>query len=313
MKPYKIAVNLEWTSKCNARCVMCPQDRIQHQQLMTEQTFHKALERLSPEDVFRTVIAGYGEPTTHPKFMQFVSAVRDHPAHFDMVSNGQLLDVERLKHLDGSIGQLVISFSSISPDVYQQVHVNLDLDKVKENICNAQKTFKKTRLTISLTPLQECIETLPQTIQWLKNNGVTSLSMSPTLYNRGGNITDHAISSRRLRDIIETHELHSQELDFVPSIKDTLLQTLKNRFKCLPRNSDLFITSSGKYLYCYNDVSHGHTIGDIHSINIREAVSIREKLPAINELCDNCNMRNRYRPAEIFQVGAKYILKQIRA
>ena len=63
---YKVAVNFEWTSKCNARCIMCPQDMIEHPQLMMADTFYKALERINTDDVFRTVIAGYGEPTTHP-------------------------------------------------------------------------------------------------------------------------------------------------------------------------------------------------------------------------------------------------------
>ena len=29
MKTYKVAVNLELTSKCNARCIMCPQEMIE--------------------------------------------------------------------------------------------------------------------------------------------------------------------------------------------------------------------------------------------------------------------------------------------
>ena len=57
MKTYKVAVNLELTSKCNARCIMCPQEMIEHPQLMTTNAFCKALERINTDDVFRTVIA----------------------------------------------------------------------------------------------------------------------------------------------------------------------------------------------------------------------------------------------------------------
>jgi len=114
VKPYQLAVNMEWTSKCNARCLMCPQYLIAHPQRMTRETFSQALRRISPDRVFRTVIAGYGEPTTHPDFMHFVSEIGEHPGRFDMVSNGQQLDEQRLKHLDGNIELLVISFSSIN-------------------------------------------------------------------------------------------------------------------------------------------------------------------------------------------------------
>jgi MoaA/NifB/PqqE/SkfB family radical SAM enzyme len=309
---YKVAVNFEWTSKCNARCIMCPQDMIERPQLMTVNTFYKALARINTNDVFRTVIAGYGEPTTHPRFMEFVSAIGDHPGRFDMVSNGQLLDEKRLKHLDGKINLLVISFSSINADVYRSVHVKLDHEKVKANIVQARKVLKKTSLAISLTPLVECIETLPETIRWFHKQGVEQLTMSPTLYNRAGTMEQHKHATERLREIIREYHLHSQELDFVPSVKDIVLQFRHNRFRCIPRNSDLFITASGDYLYCYNDISHKQTFGHIDLLSIRKALNKREQMKAIPEICENCNMRNRYKMGEVASVAAHYLYGKAR-
>ncbi len=309
---YKVTVNLEWTSKCNARCIMCPQEMIERPQLMTVNTFYKALERINTDDVFRTVIAGYGEPTTHPGFMGFVSAVGDHLGRFDMVSNGQLLDEKKLKHLDGKINQLVISFSSINADVYRSVHVKLDHEKVKANIILARRVLKKTSLAISLTPLVECIETLPETIRWFHKQGIEQLTMSPSLYNRAGTMEQHKHATERLREIIRTYHLHSQELDFIPSVKDFILQYWHNRFRCIPRNSDLFITASGDYLYCYNDISHKQTFGHIDQLSIRNALDIREKMKAIPEICKNCNMRNRYKLGEVTSVAAHYLYGKAR-
>ncbi len=79
MSAYRIVVNMEWSSKCNARCAMCPQTMIENPKLMTDDIFFRALERINPKDVFRTVIAGYGEPTTHPRFMEYVTTVGEHP------------------------------------------------------------------------------------------------------------------------------------------------------------------------------------------------------------------------------------------
>ncbi len=309
---YKVAVNFEWTSKCNARCIMCPQDLIEHPQLMTADTFYKALARINTDDVFRTVIAGYGEPTTHPRFMEFVSAIGDHPGRFDMVSNGQLLDEKKLRHLDGKINLLVISFSSINADVYRSVHVKLDHEKVKANIGLARRVLKKTSLAISLTPLAECIETLPGTIGWLHKQGIEQLTMSPTLYNRAGTMEQHKHATERLREIIREYHLHSQELDFVPSVKDFLLQFWHNRFRCIPRNSDLFITASGDYLYCYNDISHKQTFAHIDQLSVRKALNKREKMTAIPEICENCNMRNRYKTGEVARVAAHYLYGKAR-
>ncbi len=308
IKPYKIAVNFEWTSKCNARCVMCPQSLIEQPQLMKDDIFYKALGRINSDDVFRTVIAGYGEPTTHPGFMEYISAVGEHPVRFDMVTNGQLLDEKRLKHLDGKLELLVISFSSIDPDIYRQVHVNLNQEQVKENIILAQKHLTKTQLGISLTPLAECIETLPKTIKWLKSKGVKLLTMSPTLYNRAGSMDEHDHSSNKLREIINQYGLHSQELDFVPSLADILKQTLKNKFRCIPRNSDLFIASNGSYLYCYNDISHKHVLSHVDTTSIRDVLQEREKSALIPEICNTCNMLHRYKFRENINVIRKMLI-----
>lgn len=307
MNHYRIAVNVEWTSKCNALCPMCPRDLIESPQLMTSETLKQVLDRLTPKDVFRAVIAGYGEPTTHNRFLEFVDQLRGHPVRFDMVSNGQQLDAERLKHLDDAIGMLLLSFSSIDPDVYEKVHANLDQKRVMENIQMAQKLLVRTKLAISLTPMPECLPSLPDTIAWLRAQGVETITMSPTLYNRGGSLKGHEFATENLRQIIKQYRLRSQEFDFVPGIPDVFQQWRCNRFKCVPRNVDLLIAATGDYLYCYNDVKHEHPIGSISSLGIREALEKREAMEAIPDLCDGCNMRNRYGAGELIKAGASYV------
>jgi len=313
MSSYRIAVNVEWTSKCNALCPMCPRDLIANPMLMKETTWRKTLERLTPQDVFRAVIAGYGEPTTHTKFFEFVDDMRGHPIRFDMVSNGHQLDAERIRHLDGAIDLLLVSFSSIDPEVYQRVHVNLDQARVMENIQTAQKLFKKTKLAISLTPMPECLPSLPDTIAWLHAQGVETLTMSPTLYNRGGSLTEHELATGKLRQLIRQHQLRSQEFDFVPSVQDVFQQWLSNRFKCVPRNIDVFIASSGDYLYCYNDVAHKHPIGNVAEMSIREVLARREGMPLIPELCNGCNMLGRYDSKELVKAGISYARAKLKA
>ena len=313
MSNYRIAVNVEWTSKCNALCPMCPRDLIENPMLMKEQTWRQVLERLNPQDVFRAVIAGYGEPTTHTRFFEFVDDMRGHPIRFDMVSNGHQLDAERIRHLDGAIDLLLVSFSSIDPEVYKRVHVNLDQARVMENIRTAQQLFKHTQLAISLTPMPECLPSLPDTIAWLRAQGVETLTMSPTLYNRGGSLQEHELATEKLRQLIRQHHLRSQEFDFVSSVRDVLKQWRSNRFKCLPRNIDVFIASSGDYLYCYNDVKHEHHIGHVAEMGIRELLERREGMAMIPELCSGCNMLNRYDAKELVKAGLSYARAKLQA
>ena len=313
MSNYRIAVNVEWTSKCNALCPMCPRGLIEYPQLMTEPTWRQTLERLTAQDVFRAVIAGYGEPTTHTKFFEFVDDMRGHPIRFDMVSNGHQLDAERIRHLDGAVDLLLVSFSSIDPEVYQRVHVNLDQARVMENIRTAQRLFKHTKLAISLTPMPECLPSLSDTIAWLRAQGVETLTMSPTLYNRGGSLQEHELATEKLRQLIQQHHLRSQEFDFIPGVWDVLQQWRSNSFKCVPRNIDIFIAASGDYLYCYNDVKHEHPIGHVANLSIREVLAKREGMALIPELCNGCNMLGRYDAKELVKAGFSYARAKLKA
>ncbi len=136
--------------------------------------------------------------------------------------------------------------------------------------------------------------------------------MSPTLYNRGGSLTEHELASEKLRQLIEQHRLRSQEFDFVPSVRDVLRQWRSNRFKCVPRNIDVFIASSGDYLYCYNDVAHKHPIGNVANMSIREVLARRETMTSIPELCDGCNMLNRYGAKELVKAGVSYLRTRLK-
>lgn len=307
MSPYRVAINVEWTGKCNARCVMCPREAMPRPEQMQIETYRRVVERLRPEAVFRAVIAGYGEPTTHPRFDDLIEITRGATVPVDMVTNGQLLDEPRLRRLDGTLNALIVSFSSVVPEVYERVHVNLDHDRVMGNIATAQRVLRRTRLAISLTPLSSCLDTLPRTIAWLRAQGVALLTMSPTLYDRAGAWGAQDDAAARLRGIIRRFGLRSQELDFIPSVADIVRQWRANRHRCIPRNADLAIAADGSYQYCFNDIRRRHAIGRVDTMSVREALAIREREPEDPRLCADCGIRRRYGARELLAVARHYL------
>lgn len=307
MSNYRVAVNIEWTGACNARCSMCPREAMAQAQHMSAETYQQVLQRLEPKDVFRAVVAGYGDPTVHPEFMRFLDMTSSAKVPIDLVTNGERLDHERLQALDGIIGTLLISFSSIDPDIYNRVHAGLDQQKVMQNIILAQRILRKTSLAVSLTPLSECIATLPETIAWLRSHGINNLTMSPTLYDRAGSLSESDSASDKLRAVIRRFGLHSQEYDFVPSIANVLGQLRANKFKCLPRNSDLAISADGNYQYCFNDLARRHPMGSVQMLGVREVLALREPTAPDPDMCADCSTRSRYTPVEFLQATAGYI------
>lgn len=306
MSRYRIAVNVEWTAACNARCVMCPREVMARPRHMSLETYRQVLSRLHPKDVFRAVVAGYGDPTLHPRFDDFLAATHAAAVPVDMVTNGERLDAARLRALDGVLHTLTVSFSSIVPEVYRRVHVGLDQARVMENLRTAQDLLRHTRLVVSLTPLADCIATLDQTVAWLHGHGIHRLSMSPSIYNRAGTMDTDDPAAPRLRQVIRRYRLHNQELDFVGSLGDVIGQWRANRFRCLPRNSDLAIAADGNYQYCFNDVRRIHPLGHVANLSVREILALRERTAADPRLCDTCSSRTRYRPAEFLQAAAGY-------
>lgn len=87
-------------------------------------------------------------------------------------------------------------------------------------------------------------------------------------------------------------------------------QWSSNKFKCIPRNTSLFISSVGN-MYCYNDMAHNHTLGNVADMSVREAIRLRERTQAEGDLCTNCNMLGRYQGKELLQVAASYFRNQL--
>ena len=312
--PYRVVVNWEWTSKCNARCAMCPRHAITEPTVSKESSFEQTLARLDPKDVFRCVIAGYGEPTTHPLFDRYMRRLQGHPVNFDMATNGSRLSEARLEAMDGVLRTLMISFSSIDPEIYQSVHTNLDQQAVMDNIVAASRVLKKTRLVINLSPTRECLDTLDETVGWLRANGANDLHMSPTYYDRAGaQQTGGQPDTERLRAAIRQHRLGSQETAFIPGASEILRQWRANRVKCMPRNTNMLISATGDYTYCFNDISESHSLGQVGEISLREAIRRREAMEEEGRLCAQCNLRSRYGPKEIGRVAVSYLKAQLAA
>ncbi len=179
MSEYRVAINLELTTACNARCVMCPRAAVPAPRHMSAATFEAALARITPRDAFRVVLAGYGEPSVHPDFDAFLARLRGHPVPFDLVSNGERLTEQRLRRLDGVLHGLIVSFASVVPQADARVHGGLDHERVRRNLAAAARGLRHTALLVSLSPHADALETLPETMAWLRGLGIRELRSRP--------------------------------------------------------------------------------------------------------------------------------------
>jgi MoaA/NifB/PqqE/SkfB family radical SAM enzyme len=295
MPAYRVVVNWEWSSKCNACCATCPRHAAGHP--IDTGCFEQTLARLQPQDVFRCVISGHRDPAAHPRFDEFMRRLRGHPVTFDMATNGSRLSRERLIALDGVLHTLMVSLPSVDPQVYQSVHGSVDQEAAMASILAARRLLRQTRLVVRLSPARECLDTLDDTVGWLRANGVDDLHMSPTHFEIGGAGPAGAQpDTRRLRGVMAQHGLRSHETAFTPGATEIVHQWIANRVKCVPRNSNMLITATGNYSYCFNDTSDDNGFGHVGEASLREALQRRERTAEEGHLCARCKLRSRHGP-----------------
>jgi hypothetical protein len=179
------------------------------------------------------------------------------------------------------------------------------------NIETAHHELRRTRLAISLSPLPECIRTLDRTVDWFRARGITTLTMSPTLYDRAGTLRSIQMDSSELKTVIRRYGFARQDLDFIPGVGDIISQWRANRHKCIPRNSDILISSAGEYMYCFNDISHSRTLASVADASLRDALEMRERMSVDDSICNACNLRERYGPSEVVGAAVAYAKRRL--
>lgn len=99
----------------------------------------------------------------------------------------------------------------------------------------------------------------------------------------------------------------------VHSVGDIARQWCANRFKCIPRNTNMLINTQGYYTFCFNDIRHSRQISHVADMALAEALARREASVADPAICDHCNLRGRYRPMELLRVAAGYAKARLAA
>jgi len=116
-------VVLELTTRCNLNCSMCFRrswsERIGD---MDERVFSKALDEAIEAGVRFVWFAGWGEPTIHPKFIEWAETVKDAGLGLGVNTNGTLLDDELAKRIvEIGIDRLSVSVDAASEETYARI------------------------------------------------------------------------------------------------------------------------------------------------------------------------------------------------
>ena len=172
--PYPDIIQLEITSVCNLRCIMCP--------LVTEPRDRKPDERVlalddirGMEEIFRHAyeveMTGFGEIFTHPQLLEILRLFRKWELTINATSNGMLIDEARAEAIvkEGLLDLLCVSLDAARPETYRKIRAGGDLDRITRNLERLSEI--KSRLGADLPVLRlsyitmlENLEELPEIV-----------------------------------------------------------------------------------------------------------------------------------------------------
>ncbi len=107
-------------SECNCNCVHCyvksSEDDCSGRKKLSPEEMKKAIAEMLENGVFHFALQG-GEPILYPHLDDIIKACKPRRSYITIVTNGTLLDEQKLKHLyDLGVDKVVVSIDSFDPE-----------------------------------------------------------------------------------------------------------------------------------------------------------------------------------------------------
>ena len=137
-------LDLELTNTCNFRCLMCPTGNLSQKRntgFMEDSVYYRILDEIKGHKTPIRFIR-WGEPTSHPKLVEFVRAAKEIGVLCHLNTNGSLLDEQKIDELLRiPLDSIKFSFQGVDRKSYHEMR-NIDFfDELMSTI----KLFHKKR------------------------------------------------------------------------------------------------------------------------------------------------------------------------
>lgn len=280
----QIAVDIEPTNRCNAKCHFCPRDQTPHQGLMTPEVFDRALHRVIEfRDVAHDVLGaevvvnlcGLGEPLLNKNTPEFVRKVRDAGFSGGLSSNAALLNDARGRALlDAGLQKIHINVGTKDDD-YDEVY-KLPFEKTRDNVVHfAEMAGDDCEVQIVLVDFKRDREHLREMVGYWKERGLDDFAFFDIM-NRGGALfVDHM-----------QYESFPEQADARDLFAD---RGLENPV-CPAPFAYQFIGYDGQYYLCCSDWKKEVPFGSVFDVSLIEITGQKlEHVVTRNPICKTCN------------------------
>lgn len=170
-RPFE-AFQIEVTSRCNLRCVMCPvtvlADRWPALDLPWE-TFQRVARAFGKTKWI--YLQGWGEPLLHPRIFDMIALAKDAGCQVGFTTNGTRLTLgtgERL--LDLGLDLLAVSVAGATAETHEAIRVGCNFQKLLENlrrflVLRAERKSHRPKVEIFFLMTKTNLAELPQAVE----------------------------------------------------------------------------------------------------------------------------------------------------
>lgn len=158
-----IQLDLEITTYCNLNCVMCVRKDMDITQEHMDLEMAKAIiEEFTSKGGVAIKWCYLGEPMMYPHFIELLKYAKERGIVDNRIAtNGHFLTPELSRRLLGAgVDNLILSIDSYKPNVYKQIRVNGNLEKVVKNLhyfkhLRDSMGYDKPTIQVQIIPLEQ--------------------------------------------------------------------------------------------------------------------------------------------------------------
>lgn len=286
--PTIFSFQIELTSKCNERCVHCYIPHELKLDVMEESTFYDLLNQLKQLGTWHITLSG-GEPMLHPKFAEFVRAIKLNDMYVTVLSNLTLLNDEILDALsEGNPASVQVSLYSMDAEHHDSI--TCLPGSHKQTLASIKQLLDRDiPVQINCPTLQENANDYGEVLRWAhahKIRAFTDYSISAK-YNHDISNLEHRLSpiqcKKVILDILNWDEEYQSEIlsdSFINEVDNFKIGD-KDRF-CNIGISSCCIVSDGSIYPCSG--WQDYSCGNINESTLKDIWENSEELNRLRKL-----------------------------
>jgi radical SAM protein with 4Fe4S-binding SPASM domain len=134
---FPVCIDMELTNNCNLHCLFCPTGTdvsVRNKGFMTDEVFQKIISDIKGKKIGLR-FSRWGEPTLHPRIINFLTMAKKDGHLLHLNTNGQLLNETFIEDLIKSgLDSIKFSFQGVDQKSYQEMRQDSSFIKLVENI-----------------------------------------------------------------------------------------------------------------------------------------------------------------------------------